>query len=126
MSVLHAQKPNARRARKISSSRVLSHELRTPLHAVLGWVQVLKLDLNDQNRVAAGVTVIERNARQQSKLIADLLDVSRITSGALRLDMQTVVLEPIIEAAIEAVMPAAAASGIAIHRHFDRSTTRVA
>ena len=90
----------------------LSHELRTPLNAILGWLHLLKKDLGDRERVAEGVTVIERNARAQSQLISDLLDMSRIASGKIELEIRVVHLPSIISAAIEAIRPAADAKGV--------------
>ena len=66
----------------------LSHELRTPLNAILGWSQVLRSGPKDKADYLKGLETIERNARVQTQLIEDLLDMSRITSGKLRLDIQ--------------------------------------
>ncbi|MDQ6624513.1 MAG: PAS domain S-box protein, partial [Verrucomicrobiota bacterium] len=85
----------------------VSHELRTPLNAVLGWATILR-DSPTPDEVAEGVAVIERNARAQAEIIEDLLDMNRIISGKVRLDVQRVDLVPIIEAAIESVKPTAA------------------
>ncbi len=90
----------------------LSHKLRTPLNAVLGWTQVLRGDPANSPDVEAGLATIERNARAQNEIIEDLLDMSRIISGKVRLDVQRVDLAPIVEAAIETVRPAAEAKGI--------------
>ena len=90
----------------------LSHELRTPLNAVLGWTQVLRGDPANSEDVEAGLATIERNARAQNEIIEDLLDMSRIISGKVRLDVQRVDLAPIVEAAIATVRPAAEAKGI--------------
>jgi signal transduction histidine kinase len=90
----------------------LSHELRTPLNAMLGWAQVLRLGKLDEAASARALETIERNARAQAQLIADLLDVSRIITGKLRLDFQPVELRRIVEAALESVRPAADAKGI--------------
>jgi len=97
----------------------LSHELRTPLNAIVGWTQVLRHGVRDQADLAKGLETIERNARVQTQLIEDLLDMSRITSGKMRLDIQP--LEPlaVIEAAIESVRPAADAKGIRIEKMLD-------
>ena len=89
----------------------VSHELRTPLNAVLGWATILR-DSPNPEEVAEGLGVIERNARAQAEIIEDLLDMNRIMSGKVRLDVQRVGLVPIIEAAIESVKPAAAAREI--------------
>jgi CheY-like chemotaxis protein len=90
----------------------LSHELRTPLNAILGWSHLLRdLRLTEQER-AKGISIIERNARVQIQLIEDLLDMSRIISGKLWLDVQCVELAAIIEETVESVRPAAAAKQI--------------
>ncbi|MFL6195983.1 MAG: response regulator [Thermoanaerobaculia bacterium] len=90
----------------------LSHELRTPLNAILGWVQVLRTGKLDADSAARALETIERNARSQAQLIADLLDVSRIITGKLRLEFRPVELPRIIDAALESVRPAADAKGI--------------
>jgi signal transduction histidine kinase/DNA-binding response OmpR family regulator len=87
----------------------LSHELRTPLNAILGWTHLLRKKPPAGGDIQQGLTVIERNARVQTQLIADLLDMSRIISGKMRLDVQRVELPVVIEAALEAVRPAAEA-----------------
>jgi signal transduction histidine kinase/CheY-like chemotaxis protein len=92
----------------------LSHELRTPLHAVIGWAQILKKDLLEPDKARAAAEVIERNARLQAQLITDLLDISRIVSGNMRLDLQSVDLPPVVEAAIDSIMPTAEAKGVRI------------
>jgi PAS domain S-box-containing protein len=92
---------------------VLSHELRTPLSAILGWSQVMRSRAGAINaEVAKGLEIIERNARVQTQLIEDLLDMSRIVSGKMRLEVQTVRPDGFVEAAIEAVKPGANAKGI--------------
>jgi signal transduction histidine kinase len=92
----------------------LSHELRTPLNAILGWVQVLRMGKLDPAAAGKALETIERNARSQAQLIADLLDVSRIITGKLRLDFKPVDLRRIIDSALESVRPAADAKGIAL------------
>jgi signal transduction histidine kinase/CheY-like chemotaxis protein len=89
----------------------LSHELRTPLHAVLGWVQLLRVK-HDEAALAKGLQTIERNARLQSQLIDDLLDMSRIVTGKVRLDATRVGLVPLVRAALETLSPAAYAKGV--------------
>ncbi len=90
----------------------LSHELRTPLNAILGWVQVLRSGKLDPAAAVRALETIERNSRAQAQLIADLLDVSRIITGKLRLDFKPVDLRRIIDAALDSVRPAADAKGI--------------
>jgi PAS domain S-box-containing protein len=96
----------------------LSHELRTPLSAILGWAQVLRRGSRDQNDLQKGLQTIERNARAQAQLIEDLLDMSRITSGKVLLDMQAVAPVSFIDAAVETVRPAADAKNIRIEKHY--------
>jgi signal transduction histidine kinase/CheY-like chemotaxis protein len=91
----------------------LSHELRTPLHAILGWVQLLHLKKDDAS-LQKGLQTIERNARLQAQLIDDLLDMSRIVAGKVRLEPVRVDLPQVVEAAVEAARPAAFAKGIAL------------
>jgi CheY-like chemotaxis protein len=89
----------------------LSHELRTPLTAILGWTRVLRTSPFDAARCAHGLEVIERNVTAQTKLIEDLLDVSRIIAGKLRVNLRPIPLLPSIETAVEAMRPAAEAKG---------------
>jgi signal transduction histidine kinase len=92
---------------------VVSHELRTPLNAVLGWSQLLRGPAGaDAAVLAKGLRVIDRNARAQAKLIDDILDVSRIITGKLRLELRPLELESVIRAALEVVRPAADAKNI--------------
>jgi signal transduction histidine kinase/CheY-like chemotaxis protein len=90
----------------------LSHELRTPLTAVLGWTAILRRGLRDEGILRHGLEVIERNAHSQNQLIQDLLDVSRIVTGKLRLDVKPLCLGPVIEAAVDSVRQAADARSI--------------
>lgn len=90
----------------------LSHELRTPMSAILGWAQMLNQAAAEPARVAKGLEVIERNARLQSRLISDLLDMNRILSGKLRLDVESVNIGEIVSAAVDAIRPAAEAKEI--------------
>jgi CheY-like chemotaxis protein len=103
----------------------LSHELRTPLNAVIGWTQILKQDLSDAVRASKAVDVIDRNARQQARLISDLLDISRITSGTMQLDMRSVDVRTVIDAAIEAVTPAAVANGVSLQMRAEGNSRAV-
>jgi PAS domain S-box-containing protein len=94
----------------------LSHELRTPLNAVLGWARILRDGGLREDRRGHALSVIERNAEAQLHLVEDLLDVSRIITGKFRLDVQEVDLSTTIEAAIEAIQPAASAKDIRLQR----------
>jgi PAS domain S-box-containing protein len=97
----------------------LSHELRTPLNAILGWSQLLKGDTPDIALLQEGLDVIERNARVQTQLIADLLDMSRIISGKLRLDVQQVDLAAVISAALDSIRPSAELKEIRLQKMLD-------
>ncbi len=90
----------------------VSHELRTPLNAILGWARLLETGDLTKSEVAEASAVIERNVRAQSQLIEDLLDVSRITSGKLRLDLRTVELPEVVREAVSTIEPTAAAKSI--------------
>ena len=99
----------------------LSHELRTPLNAILGWVQLLvRGDLKDGD-ARRGLEAIERNSRLQAQLIEDLLDMSRIEQGKIRLDVQEVDLSQVVDVALAAAAPAAAAKGLTLDRRIDPS-----
>jgi len=102
----------------------LSHELRTPLNAVLGWAHVLRTR-QDPLLVTKAVDIIERNARLQARLIDDLLDMSRIVSGHVRLEPELVEPWTVVEAALEAVRPAAFAKHIELTADLDRHCGRV-
>ena len=94
----------------------LSHELRTPLNAILGWTHLLALPTSDPDMAARAVTVIKNNAVAQSQIIEDILDVSRIIGGKLRLRLAPTSMRVVIEAALDAVTPAASAKAITIER----------
>jgi signal transduction histidine kinase/DNA-binding response OmpR family regulator len=90
----------------------LSHELRTPLTAILGWSHLLRMNKLRESEFSHALETIERNARSQSQLIDDLLDVSRIVTGKLQIEFSTVNLPSVIEAAVESVRPALGAKEI--------------
>ncbi len=97
----------------------LSHELRTPLNSIFGWAQIIKMSPDDAETVLEGANVIDRNVRVQTQLIEDLLDVSRIISGKVRLDVQRVELADVIDAALESVMPALSAKELRLEKVID-------
>ncbi|MFO1092762.1 MAG: ATP-binding protein [Planctomycetaceae bacterium] len=97
----------------------LSHELRTPLNAILGWTQILQQQKSSSTALSEGLTVIERNARSQAQMIEDLLDMSRIIAGKLRLDLQDTDLPSIVESAITTVALAAEAKGVRVEKLID-------
>jgi signal transduction histidine kinase/CheY-like chemotaxis protein len=111
----------AEQANKIKDDflATVSHELRTPLNAILGWSSMLRSGRVDTVSTARALETIERNARAQAQLIDDLLDISRIISGKLRLNVHTMELYTVIESAVEAVRPAAEAKEIRLQTLLD-------
>jgi CheY-like chemotaxis protein len=103
----------------------LSHELRTPLNSVLGWARLLRTRSFDEATIARALETIERNAQTQAQMIEDILDVSRIIRGKLQLNLRPITLIPVIEAAIEAVRPAAEAKFLQLESVLDPSLERV-
>jgi signal transduction histidine kinase/ActR/RegA family two-component response regulator len=97
----------------------LSHELRTPLNAILGWTHLLRHSTLTAAATDHALDIIERNAKLQARLIADLLQVSQIISGKLRLDLTPVDLAPLLQAGIDALRPAADAKAIALEHHIE-------
>jgi PAS domain S-box-containing protein len=97
----------------------ISHELRTPLSAILGWARMLRMGTLSEENAAKALDTIERNARAQAQLVDDLLDVSRIITGKLRMDVQPADPNSFIDAAVEAVRPAADAKGVRVQKVID-------
>ena len=97
----------------------ISHELRTPLSAILGWARMLRMGQLSPENSAKALDTIERNARAQSQLVDDLLDVSRIVTGKLRMDVRPADPNAFIDAAVEAVKPAADAKGVRVLKVVD-------
>jgi signal transduction histidine kinase/DNA-binding response OmpR family regulator len=97
----------------------LSHELRTPLNAILGWAQLLRSRPSDMKQIGDGLETIERNARAQAQIVDDLLEMSRIISGKLRLEVQPVDLASTVESSIRTVRPAADAKSIRLQPILD-------
>jgi PAS domain S-box-containing protein len=97
----------------------ISHELRTPLHALRLWAGILRGGLGDPQALARAADTIDRNALRQTRLVDDLLDVSRIVSGTLRLVVERVALGPIVEAAVESARAAALNRGVALIADLD-------
>ena len=93
---------------------IVSHELRTPLNAILGWVAVLKGELVEASDLESGIGAIERNARAQQILIDELLDVTRIASGKIQLELRKVDLPEVTMTAIELLRPTAGLKGVAL------------
>ncbi|HEY9501596.1 MAG TPA: PAS domain S-box protein [Pyrinomonadaceae bacterium] len=103
----------------------ISHELRTPLNAILGWARMLRSGQLSDDNAAKALDTIERNARAQAQLIDDLLDVSRIVTGKLRMDVRPTDPNSFIDAAVEAVRPAAEAKGVRIQKIVDTGAVSV-
>ncbi len=104
----------------------VSHELRAPLNAMIGWTHLLRSGKLDDDAAARAIETVERNARAQNQLIEDLLDVSRIITGKLHLEVRPVDLREVIEAAVEIVRPAADAKGVHFQVIIDDSAGLVA
>jgi signal transduction histidine kinase/ActR/RegA family two-component response regulator len=123
-----AARTEAEKANRVKDTflAILSHELRTPLNAILGWVSMLRSEQVPAERRAHALEVIERNARAQEKLIADLLDMSRVSSGRLRLSVAPVELHVVVAMALEAVRPAAKSRGVLLESSIDERSGRIA
>jgi PAS domain S-box-containing protein len=98
---------------------VLSHELRTPLNAIVGYSKLLRGGMLNGEKQARGLETLERNANWLTQIVEDVLDVSRIVSGKLRLDVQTVELPVVIDNAVATVQPAADAKGVRLQTVVD-------
>lgn len=122
------EREKAARAKAEEASRLkdeflatVSHELRTPLNAILGWARLLSAGKLDADGAARAVETIMRNVEAQNRLIEDILDVSRIITGKLRLNVSSVELMPLIEAVLESMRPAAEAKGVKLLSRLDAS-----
>ncbi|WP_437637362.1 response regulator [Sorangium sp. So ce854] len=115
---VHAEAREANRL-KDEFLATLSHELRSPLNAILGWTHLLRSEPFDEQRVSHGLEVIERNVAAQTKLIEDLLDVSRVATGKLRISAAPMSLASVVEVAIDAIRPAAEAKQLTIDVSLD-------
>jgi PAS domain S-box-containing protein len=104
---------------------IVSHELRTPLNSMLGWVQIIRNRKLDEAIISKALATIERNAKLQSKLIEDILDISRIIQGKIRLNLRKVNLVIVISAAIEAIYPTSEIKEIQIESKLDSSVGEV-
>jgi PAS domain S-box-containing protein len=123
--LLHREKEARSEAERVSRMKdeflsTLSHELRTPLNAILGWAHILRSNMDTTPEdMQQGLETIERNGRAQAQLIEELLDMSRIINGKLRLDVQPVDLQAVVSEAIESVRPAAEGKGIRLTKVLD-------
>jgi PAS domain S-box-containing protein len=105
---------------------MISHEIRSPLNSILGWAQMLRRGKFNQEETERAVEIIERNARSQSQLIEDLLDISRVITGKLTLNVRSVEIAQIIETAMDIVRPAADAKEIQLQGHLEPGSSLVA
>jgi len=103
----------------------VSHELRTPLNSILGWAQLMRIDRLDGDASTRALQTIERNTKALAQIIDDLLDVSRIITGKLRLSVQPIELAPVVEAALDAIRPAMDAKNIHLEVSIDSDPTVV-
>jgi PAS domain S-box-containing protein len=92
----------------------LSHELRTPLNVILGWTHMLRTDRLEERAIKRALELIDRNAKAQSQIVNDLVDMSRMFTGKMRLDPQHIPLVPLLQAAVDAVRPSAKVKNISI------------
>ncbi|MEH2209949.1 PAS domain-containing hybrid sensor histidine kinase/response regulator [Nostoc sp.] len=118
----HAQEANRIKEEFLA---IVSHELRTPLNSMLGWVQLIRTRKWDEVTTSKALETIERNAKLQRKLIEDILDISRIVQGQIRLNLRKVDLIPVIQGAIEAVHPTSEIKDIQVEFHLDSSVGQV-
>jgi len=117
----------AREANRVKDEflSTLSHELRTPLTAILGWTWLLRSGNLPASDLEEAMNIIDRNARAQAKLIDDMLDISRILTGKLRLNRQTVCFQVQIEGAVDALRPLAVAKGVDLQVYLDPNTPAI-
>jgi signal transduction histidine kinase/ActR/RegA family two-component response regulator len=121
LTALHKARADAERANRLKDEflATVSHELRTPLNAILGWVSMLRQARFAPERAASVLEIVERNAKAQAQLITDVLDISRMTSGRVRLEMGAVSLARVVADAVDTIRPASAAKGVEIHAPLD-------
>ena len=121
LSSERAARTDAERANRLKDDflATLSHELRTPLNAIVGWSTLLRMGKLSPSETEEGLEAIERNARAQSQMIADLLDVSRITSGKMRLNIDLLNLPDVVNAALSSIVPAANSKSIHLTKSID-------
>ena len=117
LSALQKARVDAEHANRLKDEflATVSHELRTPLNAILGWVAMLRQARFEPSRVSSILEIIERNAKAQAQLIADVLDISRMISGRVKLEVSPVSLARVISDAVDSIRPGAVARGIELH-----------
>src|SRR3954469_9828275 len=113
---LHAAREQAERASRLKDEflATLSHELRTPLNAILGWTAMLRQNTFEAERIPRVLEIVERNAMAQAQLVSDVLDVSRMVAGKIRLNLRPMSIVASVKDAIDTVRPAADARGVSI------------
>jgi PAS domain S-box-containing protein len=123
----HRLRDEAEKANRVKDEflATVSHELRTPLNAILGWSTMLSKGSMDATTTTRGIEAIERNAKSQAQLVEDLLDVSRIISGNLRLDIKPIALTSVVKAAMDSVQLAAEAKKIQLQIIIDPTADNV-
>jgi PAS domain S-box-containing protein len=123
----HKAREDAEQANRLKDEflATLSHELRSPLNAIVGWVHILRRNAEKDSELARGLETIERNARSQTQIINDLLDMSRIMTGKVNLNIRGLSLHRAIQAAVDAVRPAADTKNIHLSIALDPSVDRV-
>jgi PAS domain S-box-containing protein len=121
--LLRKEAENANRAKDVFLA-TLSHELRTPLSAIVGWTSILRGQDCDENDLREGLEAIERNTKAQLQLIDDVLDVARMVSGKLRLEVRPCELTDVVKAGVDVVRPAADAREITLNVQLDPSASR--
>ena len=121
LQALHKARADAEEANQLKDEflATVSHELRTPLNAIMGWVSMLRQARFDQARVASVLEIVERNAKAQAQIIADVLDISRMITGRIRLNQSPVSLARVVFDALDTVRPATTAKGIEIRTNVD-------
>jgi signal transduction histidine kinase len=129
-SLLEQERTARALAERVNASKdqflaIVSHELRGPLSAIAGWAHILRVGASEED-FDKGLEVIDQSVQAQAKLIEDLLDISRITSGQLRLEVQPLEPRSFIDAAVEAVRPAADARGLCVRKVLDLTAGPVA
>src|SRR4029078_2249486 len=118
----------AQRANRLKDDflAVLSHELRTPLNAIVGYSRLLRGGVLSGEEVIRGLETLERNARWLTQIVEDVLDVSRIVTGKIRLDVQTFQLPLVVDNAVATIQPTAEAKGVRVQTIVDRGIPPVA
>jgi signal transduction histidine kinase/ActR/RegA family two-component response regulator len=118
---LHRARADAEEANRLKDEflATVSHELRTPLNAIMGWVALLRQARFDRERVASVLEIVERNAKAQAQIIADVLDISRMITGRMKLNQAPVSLARVVLDALDAIRPGAAAKGVEIRTDID-------